>query len=38
VGAEGTGIYFGHDPKTLFVSIQHSDGVLADGTWKISRR
>ena len=38
VGAEGTGIYFGHDPKTLFVNIQHPDKVLADGTWKISRR
>lgn len=23
-GAEGTGIYFGKDPKTLFVNIQHS--------------
>jgi hypothetical protein len=38
VGAEGTGIYFGHDPKTLFVNIQHPDKVLADGIWKISRR
>ena len=38
VGAEGTGIYFGHDPQTLFVNIQHPDKVLADGTWKISRR
>ena len=38
VGAEGTGIYFGRDPKTLFVNIQHPDKVLADGTWKISRR
>jgi secreted PhoX family phosphatase len=37
-GAEGTGIYFGKDPKTLFVNIQHPDKVLADGTWKISRR
>jgi len=23
-GAEGTGIYFGKDPKTLFVNVQHS--------------
>lgn len=23
-GAEGTGIYFGKDPRTLFVNIQHS--------------
>jgi hypothetical protein len=38
VGAEGTGIYFGRDPRTLFVNIQHPDKVLADGTWKISRR
>ena len=38
VGAEGTGIYFGSDPKTLFVNVQHPDKVLADGTWKISRR
>jgi hypothetical protein len=22
--AEGTGIYFGHDPKVLFVNVQHS--------------
>jgi uncharacterized protein len=37
VGAEGTGICFGKDPKTLFVNIQHPDKVLADGTWKISK-
>ncbi len=36
-GAEGTGIYFGKDPKTLFVNIQHPDKALADGTWKISK-
>lgn len=29
-GAEPTGIYFGHDPKTLFVNVQHA----ADGTDK----
>jgi secreted PhoX family phosphatase len=23
-GAEGSGIYFGKDPKTLFVNIEHS--------------
>ena len=36
-GAEGTGIYFGKDPKTLFVNIQHPDKALADGTWMITR-
>jgi hypothetical protein len=36
-GAEGTGIYFGKDPKTLFVNIQHPDKALADGTWKITK-
>ena len=34
--AEGTGIYFGKDPKTLFVNIQHAAKPLADGTWKIT--
>lgn len=38
VGAESTGIYFGKDPKTLFVNVQHPDKPLADGTWAISRR
>jgi uncharacterized protein len=37
-GAEGTGIYFGKDPQTLFVNIQHPDKPLADGTWMITRR
>ena len=42
-GAEGTGIYFGKDPKTLFVNVQHADkllapGVFADGTWAITKR
>jgi hypothetical protein len=36
-GAEGTGIYFGKDPKTLFVNIQHAAKPLADGTWKITK-
>lgn len=35
-GAEGTGIYFGKDPKTLFVNIQHAAKPLADGTWRIT--
>jgi hypothetical protein len=35
-GAEGTGIYFGKDPKTLLVNIQHADKALADGTWAIT--
>jgi hypothetical protein len=38
VGAEGTGIYFGKDPRTLFVNVQHPDKPLADGTWRITRR
>jgi secreted PhoX family phosphatase len=36
-GAEGTGIYFGSDPKALFVNIQHAAKPLADGTWIITR-
>lgn len=34
--AEGTGIYFGKDPNTLFVNIQHS-GTGNDKTMAISR-
>lgn len=37
-GAEGSGIYFGKDPHTLFVNVQHPDKPLADGTWAISNR
>jgi hypothetical protein len=37
-GAEGTGIYFGHDPHTLFVNVQHSAAPSGDGTWMISDR
>ena len=37
-GAEISGIYFGKDPKTLFLNIQHPAKTLADGTWKISSR
>ncbi len=36
--AEGTGIYFGKDPKTLFVNIQHSAATDGDGTWAITKR
>lgn len=36
-GAEGTGIYFGKDPKTLFVNVQHAAKPLADGTWIITK-
>ncbi|QNN55107.1 DUF839 domain-containing protein [Nocardioides mesophilus] len=36
--AETSGIYFGKDPKTMFVNIQHPDKPLADGTWAITRR
>ena len=35
--AETTGIYFGKNPKELFVSVQHPDKDLADGIWKITR-
>lgn len=36
-GAETTGIYFGKNPKEMFVSVQHPDKELADGIWKITR-
>ena len=35
--AEGTGIYFGKDPHTLFVNVQHS-GTGNDKTMMISNR
>ena len=35
--AEATGIYFGRDPKTLFVNIQHSANADGDGTWAITK-
>ncbi len=35
--AEGTGIYFGKDPHTLFVNIQHSAAPDGDATWAITR-
>lgn len=35
--AEATGIYFGRDPQTLFVNIQHSANEDGDGTWRIKR-
>lgn len=35
--AEGTGIYFGKDPQTLFVNVQHS-GTGNDKTMAITRR
>ncbi|HET6668568.1 MAG TPA: alkaline phosphatase PhoX [Intrasporangium sp.] len=37
-GAEISGIYFGKDPKTLFLNIQHPDKALADGTWALTKR
>jgi secreted PhoX family phosphatase len=37
-GAEISGIYFGKDPKSLFLNIQHPDKALADGTWTITQR
>jgi len=36
--AEGTGIYFGKDPKTMFVNVQHSAIDDGDATWAITRR
>ena len=36
-GAEGTGIYFGKDPKTLFVNVQHSAADDGDATWAITK-
>lgn len=35
--AEGTGIYFGKDPRTLFVNVQHS-GTGHDMTLAISKK
>lgn len=35
--AEGTGIYFGKDPHTLFVNVQHSKAEDGDGTWAIKK-
>lgn len=37
-GAEISGIYFGKDPKTLFLNVQHPDKAQADGTWTITQR
>jgi secreted PhoX family phosphatase len=36
-GAEISGIYFGKDPRTLFLNIQHPDKPLSDGTWTITK-
>lgn len=36
-GAETTGIYFGKDPRVMYVTVQHPDKDLADGIWAISR-
>jgi hypothetical protein len=35
--AEGTGIYFGKDPKMLFVNVQHSCVDDGDATWVITK-
>ncbi len=37
-GAEISGIYFGKDPRTLMLNIQHPDKGLADGTWAVTAR
>ncbi len=31
----GYPIYFGKNPKTLFVNVQHSAATDGDGTWAI---
>ncbi len=36
--AEGTGIYFGKNPKTLFVNVQHSAADDGDATWAIIKQ
>jgi hypothetical protein len=36
--AEGTGIYFGKDPRTMFVNVQHSVDDDGDATWAITKR
>lgn len=36
-GAEGTGIYFGNDPRTLYVNVQHSS-TSNDKTMAITAR
>lgn len=33
--AEGTGIYFGKNPKAMFVNVQHSQNDDGDATWAI---
>jgi len=35
--AEGTGIYFGKDPKVMFVNVQHSVDDDGDTTWAIAK-
>jgi len=35
--AEGTGVYFGKDPKTMFVNVQHSATPDGDATWAITK-
>ncbi len=35
--AEGTGIYFAHDSKILYVNIQHSAAEDGDATWAITK-
>lgn len=37
-GAEGTGIYFGKDPHTLYVNVQHSAVPDGDATWAITKK
>ncbi len=35
--AETSGVYFGKDPNTVYLNIQHPGKELADGTWSISK-
>ncbi len=36
-GAEGTGIYVGAEPNTLYVNVQHSAADDGDATWAITK-
>lgn len=35
--AETSGVYFGKDPNTVYLNVQHPGKDLADGTWSISK-
>ena len=35
--AEGTGVYFGSDAKTMFINVQHATNPDGDATWAITK-